>query len=79
MPGQVRFHHDLESDQDGMKIIVTRGVTLSMGALERSLNELKGLYKDKFGPSWIRKSIRMVLSSSPLVEQLHPWLHLSEA
>jgi hypothetical protein len=38
-----------EIDQDGMKFIVTRGVTPSMAALEQSLNKVKGLYQDKFG------------------------------
>ena len=65
-----------EVDQDGMKFVITRGAPPSMSQLKASLNEMKGLYEDKFGhevDEELDQDGTKFRSSSSLVEQPHPW------
>ena len=36
-------------EKEGTQLIITRGASPSMHTLEQSLNEIQGLYEDKFG------------------------------
>ena len=64
---------DQEIDQDGMKFIVTCGITPSMATPEQSLNKAKGLYQDKFGST---SSIRV--NSLSFTLSALSWLTMSQ-